>query len=644
MQALSTTIFGNISTLDDVLETLHLLSTDKSAVVRETLFAIVGAWMRNIPDRHSIAYKLLPLLYAGMVDELAKLRDFAKNEIERAGAVYEEEWEDRVKDEMDYVGNDEYRVGSRHLARDNTMKIVEKCIAGISSWTSELRDHWAKILYIFITFTRGNITGYVGQIFPVLFKVCSGDEIYVMNSATKVAELIGSYVSSQIYLNVCLGHILSGGGSSTQFRVACLRIATALVRGSPDIKHSISYGLDGDKYLDDARLQTVVDIISDKELAGNENLTVLIELASLVHELLERLNPKCNHDQIAENEKCKTLRFEFSDFDENLIGFLEMKRKCEKSLEYMLQVNSDQQSWTNHSTAETRVLSCILTRSESHNITSTRDLISSFSKPLLTEIIIPNLIWHAGKKATVIRAITIRVLILLLQPGSKVAKTNFGPVEALELISLTPVNSDKCVECIQQAGNFSPNSNSKATFFGVLSTCVEDDEAEIRRISICILNNIFSVNFNDGVVDGSQYRLIYPDLLKRLDDAQDDIRILVAKYCLVSMFSSIRRWEAFRSSMASNNNLSSIVIDGNVVEIRLDDIHWVGMVKTLTIHMDDGNYEVQDSSKDALCEMCHVHKRVAAIVNEHILSVRQRHRSRVFVDKVLESVEVTLNI
>jgi hypothetical protein len=71
-------------------------------------------------------------------------------------------------------------VGSRHLARDNTQKAVNKILEGMQDWNPDVRAKSAAILGAFLWYTEDNITGYMGALLPVFYRVLSGDEPQVM--------------------------------------------------------------------------------------------------------------------------------------------------------------------------------------------------------------------------------------------------------------------------------------------------------------------------------------------------------------------------------------------------------------------------------------------------------------------------------
>ena len=80
------------------------------------------------------------------------------------------------------------------------------------------------------------------------------------------------------------------------------------------------------------------------------------------------------------------------------------------------------------------------------------------------------------------------------------------------------------------------------------------------------------------------FKLIYPELLKRLDDSQDTARISVCK-TLKKFSKACSRWSKRMEGVEAE--------DGEYIEKKLDNVHWETIVKTLTIHMDDLNEDVQ---------------------------------------------------
>lgn len=196
LQALKAAMIVNLDGLDAAVTHLWALTLDNTGNVREKLYTVAGSWLLELPDRYSIGHKVLPLLLAGLQDDMPSLREKSRSYINEAGKLYEVEWEDRVKDEMDYTDGRDLsdsifillklierpRVGCRHLARDNTLKIVEKMVEGMGDWTPEKRSKSAQILSSFLDYTEDKISGYTATILGALYKIMAGDENHVINS------------------------------------------------------------------------------------------------------------------------------------------------------------------------------------------------------------------------------------------------------------------------------------------------------------------------------------------------------------------------------------------------------------------------------------------------------------------------------
>jgi dynein assembly factor 5, axonemal len=93
------------------------------------------------------------------------------------------------------------------------------------------------------------------------------------------------------------------------------------------------------------------------------------------------------------------------------------------------------------------------------------------------------------------------------------------------------------------------------------------------------------------------YKKVYPELLKRMDDANDEVRIDAAA-TIASMFHSMKAWKEYMTSIHNELDptgceLTVIDKEGKLVELKLDNVHYESMIKGLFIHMDDTNRKVQ---------------------------------------------------
>ena len=329
LKAVAEALIVDISGLDDILESLHTLSFDKTGAVREALFIASGELLLRLPDRYSIGYKILPLLLSGVGDSMPQISQKSQEYMDKAGALYENEWEDRVKDEMDYtdgrgVGADRPRVGCRHLARDNTLKVVNKMVEGLGDWTADKRARSAQVLATFVWYTEDKITGYMQSILLALNKIMGGDESHVMQEVLSLAESLGRFVNPSVYIDIVIPQIKSTT-SAVQFRIGTLRVLAHMLHGS-----LLSKSLESDQ------LKLLTGALADKDLLYNENVGILYEVANIMDVLLQveqGLILVC--DGTSYNIFSILASLESTDGDSKIAGYSQLKDKVPlKLLEY----------------------------------------------------------------------------------------------------------------------------------------------------------------------------------------------------------------------------------------------------------------------------------------------------------------------
>jgi dynein assembly factor 5 len=190
------------------------------------------------------------------------------------------------------------------------------------------------------------------------------------------------------------------------------------------------------------------------------------------------------------------------------------------------------------------------------------------SLDLLNTIILPSLVWRSGKKQSDIRGLASKLLCTLLM-------SNLLTIDSL--ITLVDLK-----------------------LLPLLISNVDDDMVTTRHQILTIFILLFPmVQLWNGYSDVTlvpRYKKIYPELLKRMDDADDQIRIQTA-HSFSCLFRSIQDWSvamsSYHISLDATGQNKTFVLDGEVIELKLDDIHYETIVKGLCLHMDDANKAVQ---------------------------------------------------
>jgi len=110
-------------------------------------------------------------------------------------------------------------------------------------------------------------------------------------------------------------------------------------------------------------------------------------------------------------------------------------------------------------------------------------------------ILIPSTVWKVGK------------------PNIKIRKASV--ICMMRMIDNKLISSEKLYKSFKEV-------------MGVLKNCIDDDWAnDLRFASIVLIRRL--IDYLSPHFDDEDYKEIYPELLKRLDDSQDGIRIATAE-------------------------------------------------------------------------------------------------------------------
>jgi dynein assembly factor 5 len=674
LQALKYAVIADASGLNDIINTLRNLTLDKTGSVREALYKIVSEWLLKLRDRYSYGDKLLPILFAGFVDEVPKYQDLCRSYMDEIGALYEYDWESRLKDQLDYTPNDNNsnrpRIGSRHVVRDNIMKILDKLLEDIQDWNAERRNKSSQILVTIFDYVEDHITGYTGTIIPIFCKVCTTDEVSLLQSISKSAELIGYYVEPSVWLDVITPQIKRSAGGAVQSRIGCLKILGSLIHGSDPEKLAPS-------------IKYISSIINENELIHNENAFLLLEVSVVVKEIINKLLPsniKETNNRIKESIGFIyfyiLIQLKSSENSINAPGVKEMQFNIDNSLKLltkkhefetisqlynyyfdtlMNELSKTINVWNSYSIEpevyynllensgeligqrldiiisnfiklfnverdfETRIrmfsLLYKLLTTEPLSLNSTHQL-PLYSKKIIIDIFIANGIWRAGKKASVIRSKDMECFLAFLSLQDKQVENDKRIIES------------QCIENIMEK-----------ELLPVLISCLEDDDVNTRENVLKIFNKLFHKDYCKAY-SAEIFKKIYPELLKRMDDASDIIRDQTSK-TFQYIFECISYWQDY---------IQNAEIDSGeaYVEKSLDDVHYQTIIKGLAIHLDDSNNLIQNSVCDTfkhLALISHISTTplskipLKTMIIEYLSSVRSKHRNSYFIDSIIQYIQ-----
>ncbi|KAK0056558.1 dynein assembly factor 5 axonemal [Biomphalaria pfeifferi] len=608
---------SNGKVVEDVIPHLAQRLFDQTPGVRKAVTRIVGDWLLDLPDRYSYHHKLIPLLLTSLSDEQSEIRELADSLWHDVGLKYERENEEDLKDKIDfqalppshYPPNVERpNLGCRVLVNRHLSKILPGLVRDLGDWVVDTRVKSASLLYWLLINAEDYVTQHIDPLLNGLYKASLDEDQRVVTDIQRSAELVGYFVHPDIWKKM----VLTGLRLSSSYGVV-MTIA-AIVRGSPhDLLHPhqgdiINALLSPDVYQTvDTKLhaqfvyfcRSLVSVMgSDVEAVSQQVFHLLVSVIAMSQSSdIVQAAQSCL-DDLARVQKlnCKSQLFEkhtkclidfFGDsinmwtnhsverqiFDallieagpvvgqhlDDIIPVIVTNLQPEKDPELRLKF---------FSLLSRLVMSASTTLDSDHRF-------SNFATTVVKDMILPNCIWKAGKTAGAIRTTSISCFWALLQSGV-LTKEKMKPVVEATLTQLL--------------------------------TLIEDDNKTTRLVSCRVLTRLFDLM---GTVLG-QDRLhnMYPELLKRLDDSNDEIRLTVTKTLLAY-------FDCFEGGY----------------DVRLYRAHLEAIYKGLLVHLDDPESKIQEA---VLVVMKKAAELFPQMLIKEVESVKHKHRSTKFCDDLIE--------
>ena len=209
---------------------------------------------------------------------------------------------------------------------------------------------------------------------------------------------------------------------------------------------------------------------------------------------------------------------------------------------------------------------------------------SRWAEHVLAAMLLPNLVWRAGRVAEQVRLAAMLCVSRLLPRG---------------LVSPTQLHG------MIESG------------LPVLLSCLDDDNAETRGLSCETIGQVLR-QLGAARLTEANTRALYPELLKRLDDASDSVRL---KVCAPLV--------DFLHATNYSTNYSS---DG----ANFDRTNFQYLLRGLLVHLDDASAEIQQAVLAVLNEAVAVD---ATVLSDEVRAVRERHRSTKLCDALLQRAQ-----
>uniref|UniRef100_A0AAV2KEH3 Dynein axonemal assembly factor 5 n=1 Tax=Knipowitschia caucasica TaxID=637954 RepID=A0AAV2KEH3_KNICA len=616
--------YGTGKNVNDVVSHLAQRLFDDSPQVRKAVTVVVGHWLLHLPDRYSYFHKLLPLLLTNIGDEIPEIRLQAADLWRQVGAQWEKENEDDIKDKLDFLltpppfypsGVERPGLGCRELVVRNLGRLVPAITHDVTDWLVATRIRTSQLLSVLLLHAEDHSTQHLQPLLTVLYRACTDTEKDVVNNCLEAAKLLGTFVPPAVFLKLMLGHVTYPCSVSHPWTP--LMVLSAVLGGCP-------------KPLLKPHLEEVTNTLAQPDICQQYQQVVYLEqLLACVDVLLHQCDSECSSVSLQLLKVLVTVQSLSTEpeLTERAIVSLQVLCKVQglDSPQQLYRVHMEQlmdwlctsvNSWTSYS-LERLKLHIIVTQSgpvigefvgrlmqillkclqpekdhemkmsiltmmaklllEAPHTVDSQGLFLEHSEKFLCDILLPNMVWRAGRTAAAVRTAAISCLLALLHGGA------ITPAQVLRVeVKLSPP---------------------------MLSALEED--SQMARLLACrsvstILRLVGSSLHPDAL------NRIYPELLKRLDDSSEEVRA-VALEALGLWFTGL------------NQDYSP---DLCVSHLQL-------LFQQLLLHLDDPDSAVQDRVLEILKKGSVVHP---SLLKSETEAVRDKQRSPGHCDRLLQHI------
>ncbi|XP_060757414.1 dynein axonemal assembly factor 5-like isoform X3 [Neoarius graeffei] len=459
-------LYGTVKTMDDVLSHVAQRLFDNSPQVRKAVTLVAGDWLLNFRDRYSYFHKLIPLLLSSLNDDFPEIKVLALELWRHVGTQWEKENEDDLKDKVDFFsptwqyspGVDRPGLGCRELVVRNLSKLMPALSRDVRDWLVQTRLKTVQLLQVLLLHAEDHCTQHLQHLLTALYHACTDSEKDIRTKGLESARLLGVFVSPEVFIKLLLTHVMNSSSCSCSSPWAPLMVLVAMLKGST-------------RKLLGPQLLQIGQILAHPDVCQESQQTVYIEqLLACVEVLLEVCEEDCGiislpllkvlvtvqcvateSKILTKAEKCVLCLCQV----QSLSSVHELYRQHMAQLLQWL--GESQTSWFAYSIQKTQLeiialqsgpvvgeflpelipilQNCLLPSQDpemrlhiftmlsklllnSSNTLDSQGMFCKYLKVFLQELLLPNLVWHAGHAAATVRTSAVSCLLAMLQGGT----------------------------------------------------------------------------------------------------------------------------------------------------------------------------------------------------------------------------------
>ncbi|CAK6962978.1 dynein axonemal assembly factor 5-like [Scomber scombrus] len=535
--------------VDDVISHLAQRLFDDSPQVRKAVTVVVGDWLLHMRDRYSYFHKLIPLLLSSITDEIPEIRLVAADLWRQVGAQWEKENEDDIKDKMDFLLTapplyppevERPGLGCRELVVRNLGRLVPAITHDVTDWLVPTRVRTSQLLSVLLLHAEDHSTQHLQPLLATLYHACTDSEKDVVSNVMYLEQLLA-----------CVDVLLC------QCESDCGSVSLQLLQVLVNVQSLSTEPQLSEKALECVQCLSKVQGLDSVMELYRQHMGQLLDWLSASVSIWSSYSPQRLQLHIIVIQSGPVIGEFVSQLMPLLRGCLQPDRDPEMRM-----------------TIFTMLAKLLL---DAGNTLDSQGHFRNESEVFLCDILLPNLVWHAGRTAAAVRTSAISCLLALLHGGG-----------------ITPGQ----LLCMEE--KLTPQ---------VLSALEED--SQMGRLLACrSLSTI--LRLIGSSLHPEALNKLYPELLKRLDDSSEEVRSVALQ--------ALGLW------------LSSLTKDYNP---ELCAPHLQFLFQQLLLHLDDPDSSVQDQVLEILKKGSSVHP---SLLQREVEAVRDKQRSPLYCNQLLQHI------
>jgi dynein assembly factor 5 len=615
----------------ELLPLLSSLSLDRAPLIRQALAEQMYVWLSTLttPSKRNHGELLLNLMSC-TADETEAVHNTAVEALEKLAVQFYVEEEGLERDVVLWQPALAAPLKARPDAKITRFVqrhldvLIPPTISNLTDWTADKRTHAAAVLHALLVFAEAQATVYLDDLLPVLYKT-SRDSISNLDTLVlRCVNAVGWLVPADAWLSSIVKTLTSE--VDTNYRSSCLVVLGNLVKGSSNDALA-------------PHVSTIVKTMALQDLCNSESQDVRHFTTGVLANLIVAEPATCGEGDVALAILLALLSLDAAsssaEEEANVVAKFDLLAHCSAKDSTEHASPRDALFARHFRAALTHAVGPGLSspgsllwtsHSPECNVTFTLLKRSVAVIPAHLEVVMPLLVACADlERDPPVRINTLSLLYRLVVEGADASYFEDDQVLRMLRSILVPNlvwRAGRIAEAMRlQAaavlhGVFARGLVSVALvkevrneLIPVLRTNIDDDELQLRMAITKIFESVFALTHEH--LDHMELTDLHRDFLKRMDDSNDTMRIEVCGMYKVFMKNCFPPYPVY----------------------DVNNQHFSYMCKIFLVHLDDANPEVQRAVFSLLSDIGSYN--IGGFI-QALNNVKGKHTDASLVDRLLE--------